>query len=134
MSGARKGGAMFAGRLILESLRVGADITTPGLRIDRILRVAVDGATPLQPDEWSIIDFRGPDETADRFANQLSAAMEPTNHWYADFRIGADHVVVFPGRIFRYRTGDPEGHEEVVAYGRTLGIPDAQLDWGEVDD
>lgn len=125
---------MFAGRLILESLHVGADITTPGLRIDRILRVAVDGATPQQPDEWSIIDFRGPDETADRFAKQLSTAMEPTHHWYADFRIGEDHVVVFPGRIFRYRTGDPEGHEEVVAYGRTLGIPDAQLDWGEVDD
>ncbi len=125
---------MFAGRLILESLRVGADITTPGLLIDRILRVAVDGTTSQQPDEWSIIDFRGPDETADRFAKQLSAAMEPTNHWYADFRIGEDHVVVFPSRIFRYRTGDPDGHEEVVAYGRTLGIPDAQLDWGEVDD
>lgn len=125
---------MFAGRLILESLRVGADITTPGLLIDRILRVAVDGTTSQQPDEWSIIDFRGPDETADRFAKQLSAALEPTHHWYADFRTGEDHVVVFPGRIFRYRTGDPDGHEEVVAYGRTLGIPDAQLDWGEVDD
>ena len=32
---------MFAGRLILESLKLGTDIQTPGLRIDRILRVPV---------------------------------------------------------------------------------------------
>ncbi len=125
---------MFAGRLILESLRLGTDIHTPGLHIDRILRVPVDGATAEQPDEWSIVDFRGPDESADGFATQLSEAMEPAHHWYADLRIGEEHVVIFPGHILRYRTGDPAGHEEVVAYGRTLGIPDQQLDWGEVDD
>ncbi len=125
---------MFAGRLILESLRLGTDIHTPGLQIDRIFRVPVAGATPTQPDEWSMIDFRGPDEAADTFAQQLSVALDPANHWYADFRIGADHVVIFPGRILRYRTGDHVGHERAVAYGRSLGIPEAQLDWGEVDD
>jgi len=125
---------MFAGRLILESLRLGTDIHTPGLRLDRIFRVPVTGATANQPDEWSMIDFRGPDESADKFAKQLAAALDPAHHWYADLRIGADHVVIFPGKILRYRTGDPVGHERAIAYGRSLGIPDAQLDWGEVDD
>jgi hypothetical protein len=125
---------MFAGRLILESLRLGSDIRTPGLRMDRILRVPVDGTTSSQPDEWSIVDFRGPDESADRFARQLAEALEPTQHWYADFRIGNDHVVIFPGKVIRYRTGDPRGHARAVEYGLGLGIPAAQLDWGELDD
>ncbi|HET7724956.1 MAG TPA: hypothetical protein VFK68_09980 [Propionibacteriaceae bacterium] len=125
---------MFAGRLILESLRLGTDLRTPGLRMDRVLRVSVDGATSAQPDEWSIVDFRGPDESADGFAEQLAEALEPTQHWYADFRIGADHVVIFPGKVIRYRTGDADAHAEAVEYGLTLGIPADQLDWGEPDD
>lgn len=122
---------MFAGRLIMESLRVGTDLLTPGLQLDRIMRVEVDGATESQPDEWTLVDFRGPDEMAELFAHELSGSLETDQHWYADFRIAADHVVIFPGRIFRYRTGDTTGHDEAVAYGRSLGIPDAQLDWGE---
>jgi hypothetical protein len=125
---------MFAGRLILESLRPGTDIHTPGLRIDRIFRVPVEGTTANQPNVWSMIDVRGPADEADRFARQLSAGLEESNHWYADLRVGDDHVVIFPGRIFRYRTGDPTGHAQAVAYGLELGIPAPQLDWGEVDD
>ena len=125
---------MFAGRLILESLMLGTDIRTPGLRIDRIIRVPVTGATSNQPDEWSMIDFRGPDEAAERFTQQIAAVLDPEHHWYADFRIGADHVVIFPGKIFRYRTGDAAGHARAVQYGLELGIPETQLDWGEVDD
>ena len=125
---------MFAGRLILESLRLGTDLRTPGLRMDRILRVPVEGATSAQPDEWSIVDFRGPDESAERFAKQLADALEPSQHWYADLRVGADHLVIFPGKVIRYRTGDANGHARAVEYGLGLGIPATQLDWGEVDD
>lgn len=125
---------MFAGRLILESLRLGTDLQTPGLRMDRILRVPVEGATSAQPDEWSIVDFRGPEDSADRFATQLADALEPAQHWYADLRIGTDHVVIFPGKVIRYRTGDAEAHARAIAYGVGLGIPAAQLDWGELDE
>jgi hypothetical protein len=43
--------------------------------------------------------------------------------------VGDDHVVVYADRIFRYRRGDRHGRDEAVAYGRTVGVPDHQLDW-----
>jgi hypothetical protein len=37
--------------------------------------------------------------------------------------------VVFPGKIFRYRRGDQAGREEAQARGRSVGVPEQQLDW-----
>jgi hypothetical protein len=48
---------------------------------------------------------------------------------YADFRAGGDHVVVFAGKVFRYRRGDQDGRAEVMDYGRAMGVPEPQLDW-----
>jgi hypothetical protein len=36
---------------------------------------------------------------------------------------------VFAGKIFRYRRGDQTGRAAAVEYGRTVGVPDHQLDW-----
>ena len=58
-------------------------------------------------------------------------ALEPTTGWYADFRVGADHVVVFAHRVFRYRIGDQPARDEAVAWGRAAGTPEHQLDWGD---
>lgn len=100
----------------------------PGVAISRITRTRIGSATERQTPIWSIIDFRGDDTNADRFAADLSRALDPEGHWYTDFSVGADLVVVFPGRVFRYRSGDPTGRAEVEAYGRSMGIPAAQLD------
>ena len=51
--------------------------------------------------------------------------------WYADFTSSDHHVVVFAGRVFRYRRGDAAAQAEARAYGRSLGVPDHQLDWSE---
>ena len=41
---------------------------------------------------------------------------------------GHGHVVVFAGRIFRYRRGDHAGRAEAMGYGETVGVPGHQLD------
>ena len=46
-------------------------------------------------------------------------------------RVGADHVVVFPGRTFRYAKGDRTGRAAAVEHGRAIGGPEHQLDWGD---
>ncbi len=66
---------------------------------------------------------------ADELSRSLAQSLLAEGGWYAGFRAGLDHVVVFAGRIFRYRRGDHAGRAEAVAYGKTVGVPGHQLDW-----
>jgi hypothetical protein len=78
---------------------------------------------------WTVVGFEADDGVADRLAQSLSESLIADCGWYADFKTGHDHVVVFPGRIFWYRRGDHAGRAEAIAYGRTAGVPESQLDW-----
>jgi hypothetical protein len=121
---------MLTGLLLAESLRVGAEIAVPDLRLSRLLRRDVaDSVVDSQPDLWTFVEFEAPDERADELAEALASALIAENGWYADFQVGPDHVVVFAGRVFRYRQGDEAGHREAVDYGRSAGTPEHQLDW-----
>jgi hypothetical protein len=123
---------MLTGRLLTESLRVGVDLSVPDLRVVRLGRHDVSsGASEEQPRVWTFLDFEAPDARADQLAQTLAEALEPTTGWYADFRVGADHVVVFARRVFRYRIGDQPARDEAVAWGRAAGTPEHQLDWGD---
>ncbi|MEV6302102.1 hypothetical protein AB0M02_21990 [Actinoplanes sp. NPDC051861] len=123
---------MLHGRIIAESLRPGTELAVPGLGLARVARVDVSaGAAPGQPRVWTLIDVVAPGASAGALAGALSAALHTEGGWYADFRDSGDHVVVFAGRIFRYRVGDHAGRQEAIAYGRTVGVPDGQLDWGD---
>ncbi|WP_410812364.1 hypothetical protein [Micromonospora sp. 067-2] len=123
---------MLRGRLLTESLRVGADVRLPSLRVVRLGRQDVSRSTSAdQPDVWTFLDFEAPDDLADDLAAALAESLAGDQGWYADFEVGDDHVVVFPGRVFRYTKGDRAGRDAAVEYGRTLGVPSHQLDWGE---
>lgn len=138
---------MIRGRIIAESLRVGADIPMAELRLVRLGRHDVSastlptdersgrndqhGAVDDQPLTWTFVDFEGSDSLADDLAQALADALEPNLGWWADFTVNdTDHVIVFAGRYFRYRIGDEAGRAEAVAWGRTAGTPEHQLDWG----
>ena len=121
---------MFHGRLLAESLRVGVDLAVPGLRLVRCGHHDVAGSTSAsQPTVWTFVDFELPAERADELAAALAEALLPDDGWYADFQSETEHVVVFAGRVFRYRKGDRRGREEAIAYGRAAGTPAHQLDW-----
>jgi hypothetical protein len=121
---------MLRGRILAESLRPGVVLDVPDLRITRVAREDVSAsAAPTQPPVWTVIDVEAPDERAGELADALAAGLLADGGWYADFRVGADHVVVFAGRAFRYRRGDVTAQAHVVAYGRSIGVPERQLDW-----
>lgn len=122
---------MLRGRLLTESLRVGADLSVPSLRVTRLGRHDVSDSTSAgQPDVWTFLDFEAPDDVADDLAQALAEALISDGGWYADFSTGDDHVVVFAGRVFRYEKHDRAGRDAAVAYGRAAGVPEHQLDWG----
>ena len=120
------------GRIIAESLRAGVELDLPSLRLLRIAREDVSGSRgPDQPDTFTHLDVDAPDEAADDLASALAGALTDGPGWYADFRVGDDHVVVFPGRVFRYAVGDAEGRRAAVEYGMAIGVPRHQLDWAD---
>jgi hypothetical protein len=122
---------MLHGRILAESLRIGCDLRVRDLRLSRVDRQDVSpGAAAYQPDVWTLLDIEGPDDVADDLAAALADALVEGQGWYADFRVGADHVIVFPGRVFRYAIGDQAGRAEAAEYGRSSGVPAHQLDWG----
>jgi hypothetical protein len=137
---------MLKGRLLAESLIVGHDLRVPDLRVVRIGRHDVSesttpageaGATPTagavetQPSIWTFVDFEAPDERADALAQAIAGALLADDGWWADFVVGDDHVVIFAGKVLRYRIGDDAGREAAVRYGLAAGTPRHQLDWGD---
>jgi hypothetical protein len=121
---------VISGCVVAESLRAGVVWEPAELRIRRITRLDVSsGAAAGQPAVWTVIDFEAPERDADALAAALAACLAAEGGWYADFRTDDDRVVVFAGKVFRYRHGDDAGRAEAVAYGRSVGVPEHQLDW-----
>jgi hypothetical protein len=130
------------GRVIAESLRIGAMVKLAGVELSSVSRHDVsagtrpggavrseDGAVAGQPSVWTFIDFTGADDLADAVAEELAAALLGEGGWYADIDVGDDKIVVFADRVFRYRRGDPAGRDAAAEHGRGVGVPEHQLDW-----
>jgi hypothetical protein len=120
---------MLHGAIVAESLRLGAVIEDAQLLVRKLERV--DAGVDGQPSRWTLVSFEAAEADADRLADALSDALEPKGGWYADFHSDSSVTVVFSGRIFRYRRGDKNERAKVEDYARSVGVPDAQLDWAE---
>jgi hypothetical protein len=121
---------MLRGLLISESLRVGSELTVP-LRVEKVWRGEATSATAVQPRSWTLIEFTAAATEAERLAAALSDCLSPTGGWYADFGTDVEKFVVFAGKVFRYPRGNSAGQDEAKAYARSVGVPEAQLDWGD---
>jgi hypothetical protein len=119
---------MFSGALILESVRVGARLDDLNLVVRSIYRFRPEGTTADQPDAWSVLEFEVSDGDAPEVAEALASVLSQPG-WYADFRSPAETLVVFPGQVFRYPRGDAAGRARAQAHGRSVGVPERQLDW-----
>jgi hypothetical protein len=119
-----------SGVLLAESLLVDHPINVP-LRIRQIRRADVGDENAGQPQRWTFIEFELNDDSVDAFVEVLRRGLDPQGGWYCDFRSSDETFVVFAGHVFRYRRGDPEGRANAEAHGRSVGVPEAQLDWPE---
>jgi hypothetical protein len=121
---------MVKGTFLAESLRIGAELSVAGLRLTRMSRRDMSGSvSAAQPPVWTVLDFEADDEAAGPLAESLARSLLAEGGWYADFGVGDDHMVVFAGKVFRYRRGDQGGRAEAMDYGRAVGVPEHQLDW-----
>jgi hypothetical protein len=121
---------MVKGTLLAESLKIGAELSVAGLRLARVSRRDVSASVPAaQPPVWTFLEFEADDAAAGPLAEALARSLLAEGGWYADFRAADDYVVVFAGKVFRYRCGDQAGRAEAMDYGRAMGVPEHQLDW-----
>jgi len=121
---------MLHGILLTEGLRLDAPLEVPGLRVTRIHRADVSkSTTSTQPSTWTFLEFEAEDGLARELSESLANSLLAEGGWYTDFTVQDEHVVVFANRVFRYSRGDKAGRAEAEAYGRSVGVPEHQLDW-----
>ena len=119
---------MFSGALIMESLRAEARLSDLNLTVREIYRFRPEGTATYQPDTWAVVEFEVSDADAPVLAEAFAGVLDQPG-WYVAFRSAAETFVVFPGQVFRYERGDEAGRAEAQAHGRTVGVPERQLDW-----
>jgi hypothetical protein len=122
------GDVAFTGILLAESLRKDAPLDAPSLPVRRIWRTDAGDPSAGQPLTWTFIEFEIPEDNIERFAEVLAGALE-SGAWYCDFHSEQETFVVFADRVFRYPRGDESGRKSAEAYARSVGVPEAQIDW-----
>ncbi len=120
----------YRGALLAESMRVDATITVPPAAVTKIYRMPAGDPEAGQPKDWTFIEFSLPRAFVQGFVEALSRSLIE-GPWYCDFHSDAEVVVVFANGVFRYPPADKQSRQEVEEYGRSVGVPEAQLDWPE---
>lgn len=118
---------MFTGLLLKESLKDESVLDL--VYITKIETWDVEHAAFFQPEVWTAIYFEGDESKVDDIAEKLSMSLKPRG-WYINISTKEYAYVIFPKKIFKYREGDKEKEKEAIEYGKTLDIPNSQLDWG----
>ena len=122
-------GVTASGVLIAESISREHSLRGLNLHLRKISRADAGDVKAGQPLTWTFIEFEVDEDHVAGLAHALSRSLEVSGGWYCDFRTSEESFVVFADRIFRYPRGEAEGRAEAEAYGRSVGVPEAQLDW-----
>ncbi len=119
---------MFTGLIIREGLKPDTILEEIGLKIVKTKEWNVGKrAADFQPTTWHAIYVEGDEERIGSVADEISRTLLPK--WYANFSNTTTEYVVFPGKVFIHKKGDKEDAAEAIEYGRSLGLPEHQLDW-----
>lgn len=121
---------MYIGVIIQESL-------TDQEILDKlhVIRTVVEEVTPRHNTpwvkSWILHTVEIEEEEADKWAEWLSLHIDNSHDhpWYVDYRNDKYHYVIFPNKIFKIDRSNSQQNKEAQEYGKSVGIPDYQLDW-----
>jgi hypothetical protein len=120
-----------SGILIAESLLKSSPLEGVTIQVCKVSRADAGDVSAGQPLTWTFIEFTVEDGVLTDLTEALSRSLDPAGGWYCDFRTAEETFVVFAHQTFRYSRGDVQGRSQAEAYGRSVGVPEAQLDWPE---
>jgi|GEM_PF-299238 hypothetical protein len=75
-------------------------------------------------DRWHMYSV----EASEDVIEKLSEKLKPSK-WYCHFWNGTDMIVVFKGKIFRFKYSDQAERNKAIEYGMSIGLPKEQLDF-----
>lgn len=75
-------------------------------------------------DKWHLFTVLATKEQIEKLSNYLKP-----EKWYAHFWSGDDVIAIFPNKTFNFKHSDKSTWKEAVEYGKSLGIPEKQLDF-----
>jgi len=82
--------------------------------------------SPTNP--WTMHGVAVPEGKIEKVIARVQENLIPNTPYYAHFYRGDDLLVVFKEKVFKIRP-DKSTWNDVIEYGRALGIPDEQLDF-----
>jgi len=117
----------FKGLLLKESLK---DLEV--LKLIKIVKeekwdIPKERLADYQPNIWNAVYYEGDEKDYKTISKKLSKAMN--SKWYINMNTPTKEIVIFPEKIFEYEKGNKQKKEEAIKYGKSLGIPEKQLDW-----
>ena len=118
----------FNGIIIEESLENKDVLQKVKIIKTEIEEVTEEHKTPWVK-QWTLHTVEILENQADEITEDLSKSLDPEHSWYADFKNGDYHYVIFRNKVFKVDRSKPEQYSEVTKYGVSLGIPDYQLNF-----
>jgi hypothetical protein len=119
--------------VLVESMKPGTRLAGLPFTLRMIERSPVRNPAPDQPSVWTFVEFEFPDEEAGRLADALAGVLDERGGWYSNFSVNGETFVIYADRVFRYASGDRAARTEAQDYGRSVGVPEHQLDWDEAE-
>jgi len=120
----------YQGIVIAESLEDPKVLTDLRILKTTVEPVTAEDATPWLT-QWTMHTVEVSEDLVASVVERLSKAIDPLHRasWYVDLKNVATHYIVFYHKVFRVDRSKPMEYEEVKRYGRSLGIPEKQLDF-----
>ena len=118
----------YTGVIIEESLEDKGVLSSVKILKTEIKQVTAEHKTPWIK-QWTLHTIEISENKADSVAQKLSQSLDSKHSWYADFKNGGYHYIIFRDKVFKVDRSKKEQYAKVAQYGISLGIPDYQLDF-----
>ena len=115
---------MWKGVIIKESLK-----SEKILDKIKIVRTRTTGLE-MQGGRYHFLYFELKDENLEYFVEEAKSAIK--NKWYTHVCKGDEMIVVFSGKIFRFKEGETAKIQEARNYGLSIGIIKEQMPFEEL--
>jgi len=118
----------YSGVIIQESLADLKVLKNVKIISTKIVPVTERHKTPWVK-QWTMQVVEISEDKMEKVAQEISAALENKHPWYADFKSGVWHYIIFRGKIFKVDRTSKEQYLEAKKYGLIIGIPEYQVDF-----
>lgn len=118
----------FKGVVIEESLENKDVLKKVKILSTKVEKVVKEHETPWLL-QWTLHAVEISDKEAWKIAEEISKALDRSHggSWYADFKNGTHHYIIFPNKVFLIDRKNKGQYAEAKRYGILLGIPEHQL-------